>query len=63
MGRIKVLLKSIIGNPSFIKLFILVLLGRLFFIETNELVLISEILASIIVIMTNDFTILTDSSE
>lgn len=51
------------GNPSFIKLFILALLGRLFFIETNELVLISEILASIIVIMTNDFTTLTDSSE
>ena len=63
MGRIKTLLKSIMGNPSFIKIFILTLLGRLFFIETNELVLISEILASIIVIMTNDFTTLTDSSE
>ena len=63
MGRIKVLLKSIMKNPSFIKLFILALLGRLFFIETNELVLISEILASIIVIMTNDFTTLTDSFE
>lgn len=63
MGRIKVLLKSIMKNSFFIKLFILTLLGRLFFIETNELVLISEILASIVVIMTNDFTTLTDSSE
>lgn len=50
-------------NPSFVKIFILTLLGRLFFIETNELVLISEILTSIIIIITNDFTTLTNSSE
>jgi hypothetical protein len=63
MGRIKKRLKAMLKNPSFVKIFILTLLGRLFFIETNELVLISEILTSIIIIITNDFTTLTNSSE
>ena len=50
-------------NPSFLKFIILVILGRLFFIETNDLVLISEILASIIVILSGNFTAITNSTE